>query len=243
MKINTMASAIRISTRRWIIIAALVSGVASQVKAQEGSSFGAFVAVPVGNFKSTDLRNGGFAKTGWGIVFDSKSHFKSMPDNLFLYFHSTYQWNEMDTEALAAAFTKELGKRTTITESRYSPLLTTLGPSYVFDLTDKLKLALNGTVGIMFNNTRSLGIRVYDDNDTELLREAVSFDNNVAFAYTLGVELRFPLFKDLIGGAVYVDYTGAKQKTTLTFDTLDPIKSFEQLQYLNCGFKFTLPKH
>lgn len=210
--------------------------------AQEGSSFGAFVAQPVGSFKSTNIDDGGFAKAGWGLVFDSKSTYKFLPKDLYFYFHSTYQWNEMDNEKIAAAFTEALGMRTEISESRYSPLLTTLGPSYVVHLSGKLDLALNGTIGVMFNNTRSFGIRVYDDSGTEVFKEAVGFDNNVAFAYTIGFELRFPLIADIMGGAVYLDYTGAKQNTTLTFNTLDPVDSFQKLQYLNYGFKFTLPK-
>ena len=210
--------------------------------AQEGSSFGAFVAMPVGSFKSTDIKDGGFAKTGWGLVFDSKSRAKFFPENLSLYVHTTYQWNEMDNEKLSAAFTEALGYRTVVGESRYAPLLTTLGPSYLIPLSEKLQLVLNGTAGIMFNNTRAFGIRVYDTSGNEIVKEAVNFDNNVAFAYTLGLEFRFPLLKDIMGGALYIDYTGAKQNTTMTFDTVDPVKSFQKLQYLNWGFKFTVPK-
>jgi hypothetical protein len=209
---------------------------------QEGSSFGLFYAMPVADFKSTDISGGGFAKPGWGIVFDSRSNVKFLPENWDFYFHSTFQWNNMDNEKLQEAFTRELGNRTVVSKSKYSPILTTIGPSYMLKLGKNTRLAFNTGVGIMFNNTRAFSVRVYDNNNNEIVRETVNFDNDPAFAYVVGLELKFKLVEGLMGGALYVDYTGAKQTTTLSFDSVDPVKSFEKLQYLNLGFKLTFPK-
>lgn len=208
----------------------------------EGSSFGAFFAMPVGNFKSTG-EDGGFARPGWGLVFDSRYNAKFLPKNMSIYFHSTYQWNKMDNNKIAERFTQALGNRTTATESRYSPLLTTIGPSYGISLGSSTRLIFNTGVGIMFNNTRAFSIVVYDDTNTEILRETINFDNDPAFAFLVGLELKFKLLQDIMGGAFYIDYTSAKQDTKLTFTSLDPINSFEKLQYLNMGFKFTFPKN
>ncbi|MBL0740683.1 hypothetical protein [Chryseolinea lacunae] len=229
-------------TLRFFLAFVVLAHIVLQASAQDESSFGAFYALPVGSFGSTDVKEGGFAKPGWGFVFDSRSTYKFLPKGMSLYFHSTYQWNTMDTEKVAEAFTQALGRRTVTSSSRYSPLLTTIGPAYTFDLGQKVKLGVNTSVGIMFNNTRAFSLQVYDDNNNELLRETINFNNNVAFAYTAGFELKFPILENVLSGAIYADYTGAKQKTELTFDTLDPISSFQKIRYLNLGFKLIVPK-
>jgi len=209
--------------------------------AQNESSIGAFIASPVGKFKSTDLDGGGFAKQGWGIVFDTKNTIKGLPEGLSVYFHSTFQWNEMDTETLASEFTAALGNRTEITDSKYSPILTTLGPSYEFPLSKSIKLGINGTLGILFNNTKAFTVKVYDSNDVEIVNEHVNFDNNVAFAYSFGAELKFNLVPDAIGLSIYTDYTSANQSTDISSQNVDA-ETFQKLQYFNIGAKFVFVK-
>jgi hypothetical protein len=210
--------------------------------AQEISSFGAFVATPVGDFKSTDLENGGFAEQGWGLVFDSELSIQGLPENLSIYFHSTYQWNKMNTAAIATAFTDFLGYRTTVSNSEYRPILTTVGPSYNFLLSEKLKLGVNGTIGIMFMNTKAFTVRVYDDSDMLLTTEVVNFDNRIAFAYTLGTNLKYDFVKDVFGIALFADYTAANQKTDLTFSIGDDATAFQRLQYFNFGLQLIFYK-
>jgi len=209
---------------------------------QEENSFGAFIASPVGKFKSTNLDGGGFAKPGWGIVFDSKNNIKGLPEGLSLYFHSTYQWNEMDTETLAQKFTEGLGNRTEISNSKYSPLLTTVGPSYEFSLGEKVKFGVNATAGIIFNNTKAFTIKVYDNNNVLIVNELVNFDDKVAFAYSFGAELKFVLVPELIGLSLYSDYTSANQTTDITSQNIQENDSFQKLQYFNTGIKLVFTK-
>lgn len=209
--------------------------------AQEETSFGAFIASPVGKFKSTDLNGGGFAKQGWGIVFDSKNTVTWLPEGWTAYFHSTYQWNEMDTETLAREFTTSLGYRTEISDSKYSPLLTTFGPSYEFALGKKLKLGLNGTAGVIFNNTKAFSIKIYDQNDIEIVNELVNFDDNIAFAYSFGAELKFTLIPDAIGLSLYTDYTSANQTVDISSQNINT-DSFQKLRYFNIGAKLVFVK-
>lgn len=210
--------------------------------AQESSSFGAFMATPVGKFKSTDLDGGGFAKAGWGIVFDSKNNFNFLPEPWSVYFHSTYQWNEMDSEAVSARFTEALGHKAIVSDSKYSPFLTTIGPAYDIDLGDRFQIALNGSVGIAFTSTKAFTVKVYDESDVMIINELVNFDNKVAFAYTAGAELKYELVKDLFSVALYFDYTGSNQSTDISFKTADPTESFQKLQYVNTGIKLVLNK-
>lgn len=210
--------------------------------AQEESSFGAFIASPTGDFKSTSLTNGGFAKSGWGLVFDSKNKIGFLPQGWSYYFHSTYQWNEMDTQAVGQKFTEVLGYRTTVSDSKYSPLLTTIGPVYDFSLGEKVKLGVKGGIGVIFSNTKAFTVTIYDANNNVLANELVNFDNNVAFAYNLGIDLNFQIVKDVVGITLFSDYTSANQSTELTFTKGDPQDSFQKLQYLNTGFKLVLMK-
>jgi len=212
-----------------------------ELEIEEGTSFGVFSALPVGSFKATDI-NGGFAKPGWGVVFDSRSRPKFLGKKLGLYFHSTYQWNETDQEKMADFFTQALGNRTVVSEGKYSPILTTIGPSYILPFGKGMALAFNTGVGVMFNNTRAISISVYDASNTEILRETVNFDNDPAFAYVLGLELKFNLIKGVMGGAIYADYTASDQATTLSFQSSTPVRSEIELRYLNVGFKLTFPK-
>jgi hypothetical protein len=209
---------------------------------QEENSFGVFLASPVSKFKSTDLDGGGFAKRGWGIVFDTKNTIKGLPEGLSVYFHSTYQWNEMDTESLARKFTEGLGNKTEISDSKYSPLLTTVGPAYEFSLGEKVKFGVNATAGIMFNNTKAFTIKVYDSNNTLIVNELVNFDDKIAFAYSFGAELKFELVPELIGLSLYSDYTSANQSTDITSQNIQVNDSFQKLQYFNTGIKLVFTK-
>ncbi|MCE2495076.1 MAG: hypothetical protein J4F31_00580 [Flavobacteriales bacterium] len=42
--------------------------------AQSQSSIGAFISMPLGDFGEANVENGGYAESGWGIVFDSYTH-------------------------------------------------------------------------------------------------------------------------------------------------------------------------
>jgi hypothetical protein len=210
--------------------------------AQETSSLGVFIASPVGDFGSTSIDKGGFAQSGWGIVLDSRNKLKFLPERWSLYLHSTYQWNTLNTQAVADKFTAKLGLRTTVSNSKYNPLLTTIGPAYDIPVSEKVSIGLRGSIGVMFNSTKAMTIKVYDAANTIIANELVNFDNNPAFAYTLGGEIRFVLVKDAISLALYADYTSANQTTDVTFTTADPSSSFEKLQYINTGFKFVFFK-
>ena len=206
------------------------------------NSFGVFIASPVGKFKSTDLDGGGFAENGWGLVFDSYSQPTFLPKNIKLYSHSTYQWNKMDTRTISEKFTQALGNRTEVSESRYSPLLTTFGPHIDFGNGEKFKLGISATGGVMFNNTKAFAIRVFDVNDNLIFNELINFDNKVAFAYTFGANLRFQLIPELLALMVYFDYTSANQKTDINSQNISVSDSFQKLQYFNTGFKFVIKK-
>lgn len=215
--------------------------IAQMVEQQGESSFGAFYALPVARFKSTDLAGGGgFAKPGWGLVFDSKTNLKILPGGLRLYSHGTYQWNNMDNQKVSEAFTETLGRRTVVSESRYSPILVTMGPAYDLDVTEAIKIGFNTGAGVLFNNTKAFTVTVFEQNNDEVLSEVVNFDNKPAFAYLFGIELKFMIVKDLLGISLYGDYTGSRQKTEFTLGSNDAVDSFQKLQYLNLGFKIAV---
>ena len=211
----------------------------TRLHAQSESSLGAFLAFPVGDFKSTDLENGGFAEQGWGIVFDSKTPINT---RWALNSHSTYQWNNMNTEKIGEALTNEIGFDTEISESRYSPLVTTLGLIYSLPIGEKVKISPSGNAGVMFNNTKAFTIKIYDVSNNLLANEVVNFDNRVAFAYNFGVDLRFELIENLLALSLYGDYTGAKQKTEISIPSISSFDSFQKLQYMNFGVKLAVTR-
>ena len=178
--------------------------------AQEKSTIGGFASIPVCDFGSTELENGGFAEPGWGITFDSRMRSEKWPEGLLFHFHSTYQWNKMNTEAVQNAYTELFGQETTVSESRYSPLFTTVGPGYELPLSEKISLGFYPSIGVMFSNTKAFTVKVYDDQGSTLASEVVNFDNRVAFTYVLSLDLNFEIVEDLLGIGLYADYASAK---------------------------------
>jgi hypothetical protein len=209
--------------------------------AQNNSFMGAFISTPVGKFASTDLEDGGgFAESGWGIVFASDLKGKSWPEYFSLYSHSTYQWNSMDNAALSKAYTSYLGQRTTVTQSRYSPVITTLGPKFDIGLAKNLNFGLTGGLGVMFNNTKAFTIKVYDDQNVEVLKEVVNFDNLPAFTYRLGADINYTLLPDVLSLSLFADYTAGTQKVDIEFTNADPTSAHEKLQFFNAGIMLVL---
>lgn len=84
-------------------------------KADKYTSIGAMASIPSGQFRSTDLKDGGYASTGWGLYFDSKTVLKN---GVYFVSHSTYSWVPLNDAALNTSFTKELGKKTIIRSPR-----------------------------------------------------------------------------------------------------------------------------
>ena len=225
-----------------VVLLLFLNAIASFTFAQEETSFGIFLASPVGDFKSTTLGDGGFAKSGGGIVFDSKYPVKQLPAGWSFIFHSTYQWNNMDNIALGQKFTEQSGYRTEVSNSKYSPVLTTIGPGYDFSLGSRIKLGLKAGIGVMFGNTKAFTVKVYDNNNNEIANQLVNFDNQISFAYSLGTELKFVIIENVFALSLYSDYTSSKQATELSFTSAPPVGSFQKLQYFNTGFKLVFMK-
>lgn len=224
-----------------LIVAFLILSSTALVAQDKGTTFGAFASIPVGKFGSTDLENGGgFVQTGWGIVFDSKIRRDSWKEFFSLNFHSSFQWNQIDNQAVAEAYTEYLGARTEVGESRHAPIVTTLGPKFDFPVSEGITLGVTGGVGVMFNNTKSFRLQIFDTQNNTVFNEVVKFDNNPAFTYTLGLDLTFMVIDDLLDIALYADFNAANQSLEFEFGNIEPVKSVEEMRYLNTGIKLTL---
>lgn len=201
--------------------------------ASKVSSFGAMASVPVGQFSSTDLENGGFAKTGWGFFFDSKTVLKN---GLSFISHSTYSWVPFNQAAMATTFSSELGKHTTVTGGKYMPFLTTLGVGYEFHPAPFLTFGITAQGGLMYNSSKSFELTVYDtDNTTVLFKDDMKFDAQFSLAYVFGAQVNFRLIKDLIDFQITGDYSASQFNSTLRGQNLDPIKTKQQIQLVNFG--------
>lgn len=224
---------------KYLIVAAfLVASMASYAQLKE-SHMGAFYSQPLGAFASTDYADdGGYAEAGWGVVFDSWTLVEGWNDWGYM-FHSTYQWNDINTEQLASDYTEALGVTVKSSESRYSPLLTTIGPAYEIGLGDKWALGLGATAGVLFNNTRDITLDTYDAQGAHLNALHVTFDNNVAFAYHAQVNLKFTLVQDLMKLSLFGEYTGATQSTELRVNGRGTDSS-QRIDYLNFGLKLVV---
>lgn len=206
------------------------------VQADKYTSFGAMASVPVGKFSSTDLKDGGFAGTGWGVYFDSKTALKN---GLYFVSHSTYSWVPLNHSALNTAFSSELNRKTTITGGKHMPFLTTLGFGYDIRPNKSISFGVYAQGGLMYNSFKAFDITVYNtDNTTVLLNDNVKYDSQFSFAYVFGAQASFNLVKDLIDFQVFADYSASNFTSTLRGHILQPIKTQQQIQIVNAGAGF-----
>ncbi|MBL7712312.1 MAG: hypothetical protein JNL13_07615 [Chitinophagaceae bacterium] len=201
--------------------------------ADKYTSIGAMASIPSGQFRSTDLKNGGYAGTGWGLYFDSKTVLKS---GLYFVSHSTYSWVPLNDAALNTSFTRELGKKTMISGGRHMPFLTTLGLGYEAHPKKFITLGLSAQAGLMYNSFKNFDITVYDtDNTTVLFNDNLKYDSQFSFAYVIGAQVGFRLIKDLLDFQLIADYSASKFSSTLRGSELPAIRTSQHIQLINVG--------
>lgn len=215
------------------------SGKNNQVSRKQ-SLLGAFLAIPMGEFGKTDIEQGGFAKQGYGFSFDTKN---SIGKGFSTLFHTTYAWSNIDGEAMAKAFDQEFestlgtGYKTSVTGGQHQPFLSTLGLGYDFNLGNRMAFGINGQAGILYNSFRPMTIKVFDSNiNQEIYNDIVSYESSFAFAYGFGADFLFVLIPNTFGIQLSADYSSGKLDTYLVSKVFDPIKSVENMQFLNLGF-------
>jgi hypothetical protein len=210
-----------------------------ELAAQRHIELGAFVAIPVGNFGSTEFPEGAFAKTGWGIAVSSRIPTPNVYERFSIYLHGSWQNNRINHQAVGQAFTERLGFDTEVSESRYSPVTATIGPSHHL-IKGRVDLFLNAGIGVLFNNTRAFSVKVYDMNGSLWINEVVSFVNNPAWAYLLGFDLSTDIISDRLRISLFADYIAANQEVDIYLSTETNAGAFEELRFLNAGLKLAL---
>lgn len=210
-----------------------------QAWAQRHTEIGAFVSIPTGSFGSAEFPEGAFAEIGWGVAISSRIPTPNVYERFSVYLHGSWQYNRMNHSALSEAFTQQLDFRTEVSESRYSPITATIGPSHHL-IKGKVDLYLNAGIGVLFNNTRAFSVKVYDKNGNLWINEVVSFVNNPAWAYLLGFDVSTEIIPDRLRLSLFADYIGAEQKVDIYLSTEDNAGAFEQLRFVNAGIKLTL---
>ncbi len=201
-------------------------------QAKKATSFGAMASIPVGSFSSTDIHDGGYAKTGWGLFFDSKTMLKS---GLSFISHSTYSWVPLNQAELAKTFSSELGRKTTINGGKHMPFLTTLGVGYDLHPTRILTVGITAQGGLMYNSFKPFDIDVYDNNNQLLFSDNLKFDSQFSFAYVFGAQVGLNVVKDLVDIQFSADYSAARFNAMLRGHNIPPIKTSQQIQLVNIG--------
>lgn len=204
--------------------------------AKKTTSFGAMYSMPVGDFGSTNLEKGGFARGGWGLYFDSKSTFKS---GLTFISHSTYSWVPLDQDAMAKAFSENLGRKTEVTGGKHKPFLSTIGVGYDFKAGSFLTIGISAQGGVLYNSFKGFNMTVYDSTGTTIaFTDNFKYDAEFSFAYVFGAKFNFSLIKDILSFQIAVDYSGSKYQSYLRSHQLGPIETTQNIQILNIGGGF-----
>ncbi len=194
----------------------------------------ALYTMPIGSFASKNLDGGGFAMPGWGLAFDSKSQ---IGKGFALVSYSTYSWNKLDANAMAAEFTKELNLTTQVDGGMHNPFFSTVGLFKRFDLNDQLFFGVSGQLGLLYNTFDSFTMTVFNNDGSINYEDVVAYKSGFAFAYTFTGEVNYTIVKDLIALHFEVDYSAANVHTHLTSNHVQPIKADERFQFvqLNLG--------
>lgn len=224
--------------KKLVLFLILISGFILTAQTSE-THMGVFYSMPTGAFASTDYRvDGGYAEPGWGLIFDSWRNPENW-GNLGFLIHSTYQWNNINTNKLAMDYSDVLGLNVEASESRYAPILATIGPSYTIGVTDNFEVGIGVAAGVLFNNTKDISLDMYNNSGDLLESYHVGFDNNVAFAMYGQAYANYTLVPDLFKIGIFADYAGAKQNTSLKVAG-ETSKSSQKISYMNFGVKFII---
>ena len=201
---------------------------------QERHTLGVFRSFPTGNFGSSKLGDGGFAKSGWGFLLENNAQPKLFPKFLTFATRFSYQKNELDNHALEKRFSEALGYQTRIGEAAYEPITLLAGPSIEIGLHRRLRLHVRAGAGVMFIKMNSFRIEVLDAQGGQLLDDVLDTNGNIPFAYLGGMQLRQIITKN-ISVNVFADYCSAKGKMGAKLGKIKTESSEFDVSTLNTG--------
>lgn len=210
------------------------------LQAQGSIEVGSFLSFPVGKTASKSLtEDGGFTNRGWGMVVDFRKTWSKLPDGLGFLIHASWQWNELDRVAIQEAYSDYLGITTTLSESRHSPVVATIGPYYELSTGD-LRISVEGGVGMVINNTTASAFRVFNNSGNEVFSDFINFYHSPAFTYLAGAQVSYRLVVDRLWLSIFGNFNASRPKTELSLAFLPGADSFTTLHFLNTGFKIVL---
>lgn len=204
------------------------------INAQE-YSIGGFASLPVGAYGSSDLEDGGFAKTGIGFSFESANRMDSWPEWLMVGFQFSYQINELDGRAVGEAFNSQPGTFTaTVSSSFYRPLSITAGPIFRKRLSDKFYADLKLGGGMMISNIDPITIAIFDANQNLLVSEETQFESKPVFALLFGLNLGYDL-TEKFGVRWTTNFATANEKINTT-----DVDSEQKIRSINTGLSLVI---
>jgi hypothetical protein len=216
----------------------LIIGFISLLQAQENFIVGIYNSIPVGDYGSTDYKkDAGFAKNGWGIMFEQKVTSESFPQGLTIGLHFSNHLNDLNNVAMEKALGKAFGGPYVVELKNYdgyNPLVVTIGPYYKLISGERFSLELKAGLGIMYPNINAIVVKVYDAQGSELLSEVLRFDSNPIFTTMFGSNLGYSLTENL-RMILFAEYQMATGKIRSTYQTLPSSKSEFNISYVNIG--------
>ncbi|MEJ1237770.1 hypothetical protein WBG78_06570 [Chryseolinea sp. T2] len=221
---------------RYLCAVLIVAGciASAELCAQTKYAVGGGASWPVGSFGSKSMGDGGFATTGWSVMFEDETRFSSWPQIFSLGLHLSYQQNALDNAAMSDEFSRQLSTRTEISAARYRPLLLTFGPYFDIPITSNLDVGIKTGIGFALTNIDSFQILVYQNPNGTPLTYDVDFKSSPSFTFLLGINGEYRVTK-VIGLMAYMDFSGARSQVDSFVGTVGRTHSYYDLSFINTG--------
>lgn len=228
-----------LSAFRIVIISAFIAFTAD-LPAQSEFSAGLFASLPVGEYGSNGLAEGGFANPGMGVYVHSQSDIGWLPYGFQLEFRFSFQRHTINTGAIEKTFNpyfqSQLGLQTNtfVSAGAYRPVQLSFGPHYRWKFSPDWSARIGAGVGVIFANMDEVVFAITDPAGTALAVETINNGSEPLFSWYAGLRLERQ-FSDSWSAGIFGDFNGGSSNLEAEFDLPDGFKTTRPVHFVNTG--------
>lgn len=228
-----------LSIFRIVTISAFIA-IAAELPAQSEFSAGLFASLPVGNYGSNGISEGGFVNPGMGVYLHSRSDIGWLPYGFQVEFRFSFQRHTINTGAIEKAFNpyfqSQIGLETNtlVSATAYRPVQLSLGPHYRWKFSPDWSARFGAGVGVIFANMDEVVFAITDPAGTTLAVETINNGSEPLLSWYAGLRIERQLSYSWSAG-VFGDFNGGSSNLEAEFDLPDRFKTTRPVHFVNTG--------